>query len=88
MPAPTGINLLTLGYAFSSGIWIAASTRQSLGGAVTIDGGQSSDPETNNRLGLTFSMPVMSRYALKLIATIGVTATVGNAKAKLKLQNI
>jgi hypothetical protein len=65
-------------YAFRSGIWIAASTRQSLGGEVTIDGGQSSDPETNNRLGLTFSMPVMNRYSLKLFATTGITTTMGN----------
>jgi hypothetical protein len=65
-------------YLFHNGIWIAVSSRQSLGGAVTVGGGQSSDPETNNRLGFTFSVPVMSRYALKLFATTGVTATVGN----------
>ena len=65
-------------YSFPSGNWIAVSSRQSLGGAVTIDGGQTSDPETNNRLGLTFSVPVMSRYSLKLFATTGVTATAGN----------
>jgi hypothetical protein len=65
-------------YAFRNGIWIAASSRQSLGGAVTIDGGDRLDPETNNRVGLAFSMPVLSRYVLKLAATTGVTATVGN----------
>ena len=65
-------------YLFDNGIWIAVSSRQSLGGAVTIDGGQSSDPETNNRLGITFSTPVAGRYALKLFATTGTTATVGN----------
>jgi hypothetical protein len=65
-------------YLFRNGIWIAASSRQSLGGAVTIDGGDKLDPETNNRLGLTFAVPVKSRYSLKLAATTGVTATVGN----------
>jgi hypothetical protein len=65
-------------YLFRSGIWFAASSRQSLGGAVTIDGGDRLDPETNNRLGLTVSVPVRSRYSLKLIATTGITATVGN----------
>jgi hypothetical protein len=65
-------------YLFHNGIWIAASSRQSLGGSVTIDGGDRLDPETNNRVGLSFSMPVRSRYAFKLLATAGITATVGN----------
>ena len=65
-------------YSFPNGIWIAASSRQSLGGAVTVDGGDRLDPEANNRVGLTVALPVMSRYALKLIATTGITATVGN----------
>ena len=65
-------------YLFRNGIWVAVSSRQSLGGAVTIDGGDRLDPETNNRVGLTVSVPVRSRYSLKLIATTGITATVGN----------
>ena len=65
-------------YRFRTGIWIAASSRQSLGGAVTIDGGDKLDPETNNRVGLTFALPIKNRYSLKLIATTGITATVGN----------
>jgi hypothetical protein len=65
-------------YLFRNGIWIAVSSRQSLGGAVTIDGGDRLEPEANNRVGLAFSMPVLSRYVLKLVATTGVTATMGN----------
>ncbi|MBN1480677.1 transporter [candidate division KSB1 bacterium] len=65
-------------YLFDNGIWIAVSSRQSLGGAVTIDGGDKLDPETNNRLGLACSIPVKPRYVLKLVATTGVAATVGN----------
>jgi len=65
-------------YLFHNGIWIAASSRQSLGGAVTINGRDRLDPETNNRVGLALSMPVKSRYALKLMATTGIAATVGN----------
>jgi hypothetical protein len=65
-------------YAFTNGNWIAVSSRQSLGGAVTIDGGDRLEPETNNRVGLAFSMPVLNRYALKLLATTGVKATAGN----------
>jgi hypothetical protein len=45
---------------------------------VTIDGADRLEPEANNRVGLAFSMPVSSRYVLKLAATTGVTATVGN----------
>ena len=65
-------------YVFPSGIWIAASTRQSLGGAVTVDDGDRLDPESNNRVGLSFSIPVGPRYFIKLLATTGVTASVGN----------
>jgi hypothetical protein len=65
-------------YSFPNGNWIAVSSRQSLGGAVTIDGGDRLEPETNNRVGLAFSMPVLSRYVLKLVATTGITATMGN----------
>ena len=67
-----------ISYLFRNGIWIAASSRQSLGGAVTIDGGDKLEPETNNRLGLACSIPVKPGYVLKLVATTGVTATVGN----------
>jgi len=65
-------------YEFANGIWIAASTRQSLGGAVAVEGGDRLDPETNNRLGLTFNVPIGQRYALKLLATRGITANIGN----------
>jgi hypothetical protein len=65
-------------YLFPNGNWIAVSSRQSLGGAVTIDGTDRLEPEANNRLGLTFSVPVMSRYSLKLFATTGIKATMGN----------
>ena len=65
-------------YLFRNGIWIAASSRQSLGGAVTVDGGDKLEPETNNRLGLSCSIPVKPRYVLKLVGTTGATATIGN----------
>ncbi|UCE69815.1 MAG: transporter [Flavobacteriaceae bacterium] len=65
-------------YTFDNGIWIAASSRQSLGGAVTVDNGDRLDPETNNRLGLSLSVPVGSKYTIKVVGTTGTTATVGN----------
>ncbi|MFZ9003883.1 MAG: transporter [Robiginitalea sp.] len=65
-------------YEFESGIWIAASSRQSLGGAVVVDSGDRLDPESNNRIGLSVSVPVGPRYFLRLAATTGTTATIGN----------
>lgn len=65
-------------YEFRGGIWLAASTRQSLGGVVRVDDGDPLDPESNNRVGLSLAIPVGLRYSLKLFATTGVTATVGN----------
>ena len=65
-------------YEFQGGIWLAASTRQSLGGAVTVDDQDKLDPETNNRIGLSLSIPVGSSYIIKLFASTGVAASVGN----------
>jgi hypothetical protein len=65
-------------YEFRGGIWVAASTRHSLGGVVTVDDGDRLDPESNNRVGLSLAIPVGPRYSIKLFATTGVTATVGN----------
>ena len=67
-----------VGYSFPKGIWIAMSSRQSLGGAARVDIGEKTDPESNNRLGLTFNVPLGKGFSLKLAATTGVTATVGN----------
>ena len=65
-------------YEFNNGIWVAASTRQSLGGAVTVDDGDRLEPESNNRVGLSLSIPVGPRYFIKFLATTGVSATIGN----------
>ena len=65
-------------YEFRGGVWIAASSRQSLGGAVAVEGGDRLDPEANNRVGLSLSIPVRPRYTLKLIGTTGLSTTVGN----------
>jgi hypothetical protein len=65
-------------YRFPHGWWLAASSRQSLGGAVRVDGGDKLAIEANNRVGLTLGIRVSGRYSLRLAATTGVTATVGN----------
>jgi hypothetical protein len=67
-----------VGYRFRRGFWLAASSRQSLGGATEIDGGDKLASEANNRVGLTLAVPIAGRYALRFVATTGITATVGN----------
>jgi len=64
--------------SFVGGVWIAASTRQSPGGVVTVDDGDLLDPDSNNRVGFALSIPVGRRYFIKLLDTTGVTASVGN----------
>lgn len=69
---------LHLSYAFNNGIWLAASTRQSFGGAVEVEGGDRLAPESNNRIGISLSIPLSSKHIIKLLSTIGTTTTVGN----------
>jgi hypothetical protein len=65
-------------YEFRGGIWVAASTRQSLAGVVTVDDGDRLEPESNNRVGLTIAIPLGAKYAIKLLVTTGTTVTIGN----------
>jgi hypothetical protein len=69
---------LHAGYRFRPGLWLAASTRQSLGGATSVDGGERVSPETNNRVGLTLNIPVRGRYSLRVAGSTGIQATIGN----------
>jgi hypothetical protein len=64
-------------YRFPSGIWLAASTRQSFGGATSLNGAEETVPETNNRVGVTLAVPV-GHHALKFAATTGLSTSVGN----------
>ena len=66
------------GYRFKRGLWVAASTRQSLGGETSIDGGGRLAYESNNRIGITFAVPLGSRLTLQHVGTTGVTSTAGN----------
>lgn len=65
-------------YAFSNGLWIAASTRQSFGGAVTTGSGDKLDPETNNRIGLAMALPLSKAYNIRLSGTKGLSTNIGN----------
>jgi len=64
-------------YLFPRGLWVAASSRQSLGGAVSVDGARLV-MEANNRVGLTVGVPISHRYSLRVAATTGLTTRVGN----------
>ncbi|MFC1530734.1 transporter [Gemmatimonadota bacterium] len=65
-------------YLFRKGLWLAISSRQSLGGAISVNGGEGRNREANNRIGLTLGLPLGARQALKFMATTGITSTIGN----------
>jgi hypothetical protein len=67
-----------VGYLGPRGWWIAVSSRQSLGGSVSVDGGDYASYEANNRIGLTVAAPVGGRYSLRFAATTDLAGTVGN----------
>lgn len=69
---------LHVGYRFRRGLWLAASSRQSLGGETAVDGSEKQSYESNNRIGITLAVPLGSRYSLKLTGTKGTTSTAGN----------
>jgi len=69
---------LHVGYRFRRGFWVAASTRQSAGGATAVDGGDKVNPETNNRVGLTLNVPVLGRYSVRVVGSTGLRASIGN----------
>jgi hypothetical protein len=64
-------------YRFRRGFWLAASTRQSFGGATSVNGAEETTPESNNRVGATLAIPV-GRHALKFAFTTGLSTSVGN----------
>lgn len=65
-------------YAFKNSIWIAVSTRQSFGGAVTTGEREKFDPETNNRVGLSLAIPLSPKYNIRVSGTTGLSTTIGN----------
>ena len=65
-------------YLFPRGLWLAISSRQSLGGTTSVNGGEDVNPESNNRIGLTLGLPLSPRHSLRFMASTGLTSTVGN----------
>ena len=64
-------------YRFRRGFWLATSTRQSFGGATSVNGADGTTPESNNRVGVTLAIPA-GHHALKFAVTTGLSTAVGN----------
>lgn len=65
-------------WVFKPGLWASASTRQSFGGQVYVDGTASGESQTNNRVGVTVTIPVSRRQGLKFAFTFGLSTAAGN----------
>ena len=64
-------------YRFNSGIWLAIDATRYHGGKTTIDGVPSNDLQSNDRLGLTASLPINAKQSVKLAASTGVSTRTG-----------
>ena len=64
-------------YRFSSGIWLAIDATRYRGGATTTDGVPSNDLQSNDRFGLTASLPINAKQSVKLAASTGVSTRTG-----------
>ena len=65
-------------YVFGPGFWAAAGTRQSFGGQVYVNGEKSGDTQTNNRIGVSLTVPVSRRQGVKVAFTFGLSTAAGN----------
>lgn len=64
-------------YRFSSGIWLAIDATRYHGGETTTNGVRSNDLQSNDRLGLTASLPINAKQSVKLAASTGVSTRTG-----------
>jgi hypothetical protein len=64
-------------YRFSSGIWLAIDATRYHGGKTTTNGVPSDDLQSNDRLGLTASLPINAKQPVKLAASTGVSTRTG-----------
>jgi len=65
-------------YTVKPHLWLALNTTYYEGGQTTVDGVHKADRQSNSRAGLTFSMPVGSRYSLKFSWSRGATTRIGS----------
>ena len=64
-------------YRFTSGIWLAIDATRYHGGQTTTNGARSNDLQSNDRLGLTASLPINNKQSVKLAASTGVSTRTG-----------
>lgn len=69
---------LHLIFEFVGGSWLALNGTYYAGGRTTVDGVDRNDELGNSRLGATFALPLDRRHSIKLHASDGVSARVGN----------
>jgi len=64
-------------YTFKRGMWVAANYGVANGGETRVDGGPSSEIQTNQRVGATFAYPFGRSLGAKLVYTSGLTTRIG-----------
>jgi hypothetical protein len=64
-------------YRFASGVWLAIDATRYHGGETTTNGVRSNDLQSNDRLGLTASLPINAKQSVKLYASTGVSTRTG-----------
>jgi hypothetical protein len=64
-------------YRLSSGIWLAIDATRYHGGATTTNRVPSNDLQSNDRVGITASLPINAQQSLKLAASTGVSTRTG-----------
>ncbi|HET7609500.1 MAG TPA: transporter [Gammaproteobacteria bacterium] len=64
-------------YRFSTGIWLAIDATRYHGGQTTTGGVTSNDVQSNDRIGITASLPINARQSVKLAASTGVSTRTG-----------
>ena len=65
-------------YVIGPGFWVAAGTRQSVGGQVYVNGEESGEAQTNNRVGVSLTIPISRRQGVKVALTFGLSTAAGN----------
>lgn len=74
---PIGSFQAHVSYTFRPRLWLAADATYYRGGQTTLDGAGNDDEQSNSRYGLTLSLPVGARQALKLNWSDGATTRIG-----------
>jgi len=75
--APIVALQLHASYAFRRGFWGAVSFGQSFGGSTTVDGVDTDNAQSNNRLGATLAIPLSTAHALKFAFASGISTRAG-----------